>query len=79
HALRRSLRNDFRKGDAEPARLAAFSVVIANSGLGSRLRRYSHPNPTNGLLSFSLSTKQALTRQGVSGLCSNYFESRQSV
>ncbi len=36
-------------------------VVIANSELGNRFRRYSHPNPTNGLLSLGLSTKQALT------------------
>ncbi|WP_235466672.1 hypothetical protein, partial [Aeromonas australiensis] len=39
----------------------ALFVVIANSGLGSNLRRYSHPNPTNGLLSSGLSAKQALT------------------
>ncbi|MGY3867909.1 hypothetical protein, partial [Aeromonas bivalvium] len=58
---------DFVKASAEPARpsgilpLALF-VVIANSGLGSNLRGYSHPNPTNGLLSSGLSAKQALTR-----------------
>ncbi|WP_324055688.1 hypothetical protein, partial [Aeromonas caviae] len=57
----------------------ALFVVIANSELGNDFRHYSHPNSTNGLLSFSLSTKQALTRQGAPGLCSNYFESRQSV
>ncbi|MGY3871559.1 hypothetical protein ACW5W4_18900, partial [Aeromonas crassostreae] len=36
---------------ADQLPLALF-VVIANSESGNDLRHYSHPNPTNGLLSF---------------------------
>ncbi|GJB75535.1 hypothetical protein KAM486_45040 [Aeromonas caviae] len=39
---------------ADQGPLALF-VVIANSELGNDFRHYSHPNPTNGLLSFNRS------------------------
>ncbi|MDC4061702.1 hypothetical protein [Acinetobacter baumannii] len=42
-------------------------------------RHYSHPKTQRTGFSRLALTKQALTRQGASGLCSNYFESRQSV
>ncbi|WP_323893565.1 hypothetical protein, partial [Aeromonas caviae] len=61
------------KASAEPARpsgilpLALF-VVIANSELGNDFRHYSHPNPTNGLLSFGVSQTSTDTPRRIRSL-----------